>query len=173
MVHSVESWEIRIKFLANKLTPPCMTIDGIGGLMNVKYTQRKEWRCNDDGHVIFFTEETEFYKQLREQNQDWTEPLERAVFAALFDRPLVRIIFVCIFCVSDDASALSPIQLPRHLAWHLEALALRILPEFNMDNYETFPGNPDSDADTGKSKKQDSNANINFSERRSNAGSVT
>ena len=106
--------------------------------MNVKYAHRKEWRCNNDGNDFFFTEETEFRKHLREQNQDWTGSLGRTHLAALYDRRLERTICACIFIISDDTSALSPTRFRRHLAWHLEALALRILPEFNMDNYEDF-----------------------------------
>ena len=48
-----------------------MTIDGIGGRMNVKL-HRKEWRYNNDGHDVF-TGETEFRKRMREQHHDWTE----------------------------------------------------------------------------------------------------
>ena len=66
--------------IANRQTPPCMTIDGIGGLMNVKL-HRKEWRYGNDGHDVF-TEETEFRKRMREQHQDWTEPLEMGRFCS-------------------------------------------------------------------------------------------
>ena len=55
-------------------------------------------------------------------HQALAKPLEGADLAALYERPVERATSACVFCVSEKTSALSPTQLRRHLARHLEAL---------------------------------------------------
>lgn len=108
-----------------------------------RQVHRKEWCCNAIGHDVF-TKKTEFFRHMQEQHSEATDSLKSFELSTLFERPLERATTSCQFCASDDTSALSATQLRRHLARHLEVLAVRIL----LKSSDEVPEDSASDSDT-------------------------
>ena len=85
-----------------------------------------------DSHEVF-TEEKLFSKHMYEQHSDMTDTLKRPAIVALYERPLERATSACDFCALEETRALSATRLRRHLARHLEELALCVLQGFNSE----------------------------------------
>lgn len=129
---------------------------------------RTEWCCNTNGHGAF-TQAREFLKHIDEQHSDLANELKSFDLIALFGRPLDRATSACEFCASEDTSALSATQLQHHLARHLEALALRVLPRSDTGDHEDYPSDSRSDGGTENSEKLQSGFSIAIDRRHCNA----
>lgn len=122
-----------------------------------------------DSHEVF-TEENLFSKHMYEQHPDKTDTLKRPAIVALYERPLQRATSACDFCALEETRALSATRLRRHLARHLEELALCVLQGSNSEKNYDSTGDGDSDADDKYFEKPGSRVNIDADKERSNAG---
>ncbi|KAG8525716.1 uncharacterized protein KY384_000476 [Bacidia gigantensis] len=91
---------------------------------------RREWCCNAPGHRAT-QDGREFKKHMEEAHgiSDFQE--EAHAVLALCERPLQTTRSSCSLCHATEANELSPEQLKKHLAQHLESLALFALPRNN------------------------------------------
>ena len=91
---------------------------------------RKEWSCNSLGHNAF-QDKMLFMKHMEKEHGESFSQAQLPSVLALCQRPLETVPSSCHLCHSEDAKDLSPKRLEKHLARHLEALALFSLPRNN------------------------------------------
>lgn len=91
---------------------------------------RKEWSCNSLGHNAF-QDKNFFMKHMEEEHGESFSQAQLPSVLALCQRPLETVPSSCHLCHSEDAKDLSPKRLEKHLARHLETLALFSLPRNN------------------------------------------
>ena len=92
---------------------------------------RREWCCNVIGHSAFQDKER-FREHIEEHHQELTSsrPPSRSVFD-FFERAMESTLASCSLCFAESSSNLSAKRLEKHLARHMEALALFALPRDN------------------------------------------
>ena len=87
---------------------------------------RREWCCNVTGHNAFQDKEG-FRKHLEEHHQESTSSTQLSSVLDLFERPMESTLASCSLCSAEGSSNLSAKRLEKHLASHMEALALLAL----------------------------------------------
>ncbi len=88
---------------------------------------RREWCCNAPGHDSF-TDKLEFMKHMESNHQQTAEPAELPRIVDFFERPMERSQASCPLCPAKESRFFAAKRLEKHLARHMEALALFALP---------------------------------------------
>lgn len=95
-----------------------------------KRIHRREWCCNATGHSAFQDKEG-FRKHIEEHHQELTSSTQLSSVLDLFERAMESTLASCPLCFAEGSSNLSAKRLEKHLARHMEALALFALPRNN------------------------------------------
>ena len=95
-----------------------------------KQVHRREWCCNAAGHGAFQDKEG-FRKHIEEHHQELTSSTQLSSILDLFERAMESTLASCPLCFVEGSSNLSAKRLEKHLAKHMEALALFALPRNN------------------------------------------
>ena len=91
---------------------------------------RREWCCNAAGHDPF-TDKLDFMKHMESDHQETAEPAELPRILEFFERPMERSQASCPLCPAKESRFFPARLLEKHLARHMEALALFALPRNN------------------------------------------
>ena len=92
-----------------------------------KQIHRREWCCNATGHSAFQDKEG-FRKHIEELHQELASSTQVSSILDLFERAMESTLASCPLCFVEGSSNLSAKRLEKHLARHMEALALFALP---------------------------------------------
>lgn len=95
-----------------------------------KQIHRREWCCNATGHSAVQDKEG-FRNHIEEHHQELTSSTQLSSILDLFERAMESTLASCPLCFAEDSSNLSAERLEKHLARHMEALALFALPRNN------------------------------------------
>ena len=88
---------------------------------------RREWTCNVAGHPTYHSRET-FTEHVYSEHAELAVSSEVSEILSLFERPATTTQAPCPFCLSEDTKGISMTRLEKHMAQHMEALALFALP---------------------------------------------
>ena len=88
---------------------------------------RREWACNVGGHPNYH-DQGKFTEHLRCEHAEMGAKNDLASIVSLFERPSTTSKAPCPFCLSEDTKDLSISRLEKHIAQHMETLALFALP---------------------------------------------
>ena len=91
---------------------------------------RREWCCNVIGHSAFQDKER-FREHIEEHHQELTSSRQLSSVFDFFERAMESTLASCSLCFAEGSSNLSAKRLEKHLARHMEALALFALPRDN------------------------------------------
>ena len=97
---------------------------------------RREWCCNEDQHEAFQDKDL-FLEHLKHAHSELNLPTALEGIISLFERPLSISSTPCPFCKNDETKGLSMKNLEKHLAGHMEMLALFALPRSNGSDEKT------------------------------------
>ena len=98
---------------------------------------RREWCCNEDHHEAFQDKDL-FIEHLRHTHSELNLPTDLESVISLFERPVSTSTTSCPFCKNDETKGLSMKNLEKHLARHMEMLALFALPRSHGLDEETL-----------------------------------
>ena len=121
---------------------------------------RREWCCNATGHDPF-TDKLEFMKHMESYHQETAEPAELPRILEFFERPMERSQASCPLCPAKQPRFFPARRLEKHLARHMESLALFALPRNNNSRSHGPINSADSVAGVGAS--EESCASLNSS----------
>lgn len=91
---------------------------------------RREWCCNVNNHEAYQGKEA-FTEHMQQMHADLSYDFQSSRITSLFERPLTTTTGSCPFCVDEGTKKLSVGRLEKHLARHMEILALFALPRNN------------------------------------------
>ncbi len=95
---------------------------------------RREWCCNATNHEAY-RDKAEFIEHMKSVHADSYDHAELRNVVSLFERPSTTTTASCPFCMSEETEELSISRLEKHIARHMEILALFSLPRSN-DTYK-------------------------------------
>ena len=104
-----------------------------------KQIHRREWCCNATGHTAFQDKEG-FRNHIEEHHQQLISSTQLASILDLFERAMETTLASCPLCFAEGSSDLSAKHLEKHLARHMEALALFALPRNDNAGDADFAG---------------------------------
>ena len=104
-----------------------------------KQIHRREWCCNATGHSAFQDKEG-FRNHIEEHHQELISSTQLASILDLFERAMESTLASCPLCFAEGSSNLSAKRLEKHLARHMEALALFALPRNDNAGDADFAG---------------------------------
>ena len=119
-----------------------------------KQIHRREWCCNATGHSAFQDKEG-FRKHIEEHHEELTSSTQLSSILDLFERAMESTLASCPLCFAEGSNDLSAKRLEKHLARHMEALALFALPRNNNAGDGDFAG---SDVAAGALSTTDSDS---------------
>lgn len=91
---------------------------------------RREWCCNATNHEAY-RDKAEFIEHMKSVHADAYDHAELRNVVSLFERPSTTTTASCPFCISEETEELSISRLEKHIARHMEILALFSLPRSN------------------------------------------
>ena len=116
---------------------------------------RREWCCNEIGHQVFL-DKTLFIEHLRYSHSELNSRTELAKVVSLFERPSTTSMTPCPFCMDEDTKNLSLIRYEKHIARHMEILALFALPRDHGPDERGASADSGLLAQVSKSSEQES-----------------
>ena len=116
------------------------------------HIHRREWCCNAPGHDPF-TDRLEFMNHMESRHQQTAEPAELPRIVEFFERPMERSQASCPLCHAQESRVFPARRLEKHLAWHMEALALFALPRNHNPRSQGSINSADFDVAVGASEE--------------------
>ena len=119
---------------------------------------RREWCCNAAGHDPF-TDKLDFMKHMESDHQETAEPAELPRILEFFERPMERSQASCPLCPAKESRFFPARRLEKHLARHMETLALFALPRINNSRSQGSNNSADSVFGVGLSEENSPSLN--------------
>ena len=123
-------------------------------------THRREWSCNATGHSAFQDKEG-FREHIEKHHQEVASSTQLSMVLDFFERAMETTSASCPFCFAEGSRNLSAKHLEKHLAGHMEALALVALPrDKNAGDGESAGSISTPDCDSSRSITKATNIDI-------------